>query len=940
MFRRWSVALILLFAGSFASAIGPRQYLKVYDFSKGVDTYHGSTSLPDGFVQNSLNVLFDDVAPITKRHGYTVAWSTKSYSYTGLWTYTDPNNNTWHIVRSSDQITANNFSGSVVLITTVSINNTVGETNAFGNAYFVDQTQGVYYWNGSHMTQVASSPLGSQIVSFHNRVWVIGAAVPNGNQLYGSKYGDGTIWTTGLNATDPVQFSVGLQDNFDNVTAEYVYLDTLYLFKHSTIFGLYGFDQTSFQISFLTQECGCVDQNSIQTYNGSLKFVSLRGVEDFNGYTCKRISDPIKNKIDPGILTEGFSQQSWVLQSQSDWQSGTIYSPPNSLNTTSASPSLVLSTQAAAVFTDATQANWDAGTLSNMDTTSQAPGLAVNLSSTVIYDQGTSPSQINTANQGGSAQWSGTWAQAFAQSFTTTSDPYQQLTNFGMVICQVGTISTTLTVKLYSDNNGVPGSYLGTSGSVSGSGTGTCGSNNTLVNINLTSTVLSPSTKYWIYVPAIGTSANYTGWNLASSAYGATWGSISGIIPGNYQTFSATINKGRISYSPTSGSITSRVFDSGVSTGTLLFNWGVFNTSETDNGNTITYQTQVATATTGPWDAPVSVTPGSLIGSSNKRYIQYISSFNTTNVPSLSPVLSSVTLNTTVIENSSGVFKSPVHSFGSINSFGNFSVNQLLNNGSIAYSICASTTSNMSVDSCQTININSPITLSTGTGGSGTYAQWYSTFSVTNATQTPTLQSGTIQVFSGNRAPPMSSTVWDNRYWLSFSSNPLDSFNDIVEVLNTRGAWAPMDIHAGAFTQTKNTLYHADSLSSGNIYLDNQSYADNGNPINVFVQTKDYSFGDLPADEYLYVLYPTVDNQGSCPVTFQYMPDLSGTNYSLGSPLESEFAALRSVRLPFPIDSSHQDFGQSMNFTIGTSDSQCPFQFYGFEGIYKERQPQ
>ena len=214
-------------------AVTKNKPFQSYDFSKGLDTYHNPTMLPDGFVQNSLNVLFDDKAPVTKRQGYTVGWSTSSArAFTGLWTYTDATNTTWQIARSSTNITASNMAGSIVAVATVSASNIVGETNAFGYAYFVDQTQGVYYWNGTTTTYVASSPLGSIITQFHNRLAVTGAAVPNGNQLYLSGYYAGNTWTTGLNPTDPAQYSIGLQDNFDNVTAEYVYLDTLYLFKH------------------------------------------------------------------------------------------------------------------------------------------------------------------------------------------------------------------------------------------------------------------------------------------------------------------------------------------------------------------------------------------------------------------------------------------------------------------------------------------------------------------------------------------------------------------------------------------------------------------------------------------------------------------------------------------------------------------------------------
>lgn len=177
---KWGRLIPILFASSLVFGAPQSQKVKpIYDFSKGLDTYHSSLSLPDGYVQSSLNGFFDSQGPFTKRSGYQVIFSTKTYSFQQEWTYTDPNNNSWIIVRASDTLIANSLSGSAsVKVATVSVNNVVSEANAFGNAYFTDQTQGVYYWNGSSVTFVAGSPLGSLITSFHNRLWSLAQPFP------------------------------------------------------------------------------------------------------------------------------------------------------------------------------------------------------------------------------------------------------------------------------------------------------------------------------------------------------------------------------------------------------------------------------------------------------------------------------------------------------------------------------------------------------------------------------------------------------------------------------------------------------------------------------------------------------------------------------------------------------------------------------------------
>lgn len=878
------VGLLLGLIPCFLNAKGDRKTFSAYNFSKGLDSYHNPTTLPDGYVQDSQNVLFDSKSPISKRNGYSVTWTTKSYSYTGLWTYTDATNTSWQLARSSDQITANNLSGTSIIISTVSSSNIISETNAFGNAYFVDQSQGVYFWNGTSTTYVSGSPRGSIIAQFHNRLWVTGAAVPNGNQLYGSGYYSGSNWTTGLNATDPVQYSIGLQDNFDNVTAEYVYLDTLYLFKHYSIFAVYGFDQTNFQISQLTQECGCVDGNSIQTFNGGLKFVSLRGVEDFNGYTCKRISDPIKNKVDPGIQAGGFSQQSWVQSQTTDWNSGTI-SPSGSLSIALASPGLTVSTFTFSisssywnVLNNGFESNTGLfGTLNNWSTSSSkwSPSNGFSTHSGVTYDCGSGSPRT------------GSW---MAQAVTSNASA-----------------SPFMDVKVV-DYSGGTTIYEETEG----------GWSNACSWFPITLPIAN-STGVVAYVQFGLDSNTYT---MRSSTF---------TIGGDVRFYEMT---GRVT--DASGSSYYAVIDdvldgvsSYVSSATFVANPGYVRTNATwTSGNPVVSIQQSANSLAGPWTTLTTSTGTDI--SFSKNYLR------TTEIFTRSGTDTGVTdlTNITVVGNSTGSFVSQTHNVGAISSFGNFQVDESLNNGSIAYTICASSSASMSPKSCAIQTKNSQITIATNT-----FVQWSATFTAT-AAQLTTLNSGTVQWFSGTKAIPMSSVVWDNRYWLSLTTTTVDTTNDAVLVLNSVGGWSVFDIHAGAFTLYKNSLYHADSRATGNIYLDNQGWADNGSPINAYLTSKNLSLGDLASDSYLYVLYPVSQNTGSCAMSAQYSLDGSPNLYSLGTPLLSEFGALSSVRLPFPIDNSHQVFGQSVDFNFGTNDAQCDWQFLGFQGISRERPEQ
>lgn len=804
------IGFLLAGLSSFLSAAGGRKNFSVYDFSKGLDTYHSPATLPDGFVQDSLNVLFDDVSPITKRMGYTVAWSTKQYSFTGLWTYTDPALTTWQIARSSDQITASDLNGTVVKISTVSSSNIVGAVNAFGYIYFVDATQGVYYWNGTSTTYVASSPKGTIIASFHNRLWVTGAAVPNGNQLYGSKYYDGSVWTTGLNATDPVQFSVGLQDNFDNTTAAYVYLDTLYIFKHYAIYALYGFDQTNFQISFLTQECGCIDGGSIQTYEGSLKFVSLRGVEKFDGYRCDRISDPIKDKVERAIQSGLFTKKSWEQTSAADFGGGSGY----------------------ATYTDTTTT---AG----------------------LVQLGADTKDFNSVPSGWTAD-AGTWSSIGGDLVspsvmsTITGSPFPLGPGFFMK------------GLLAIPNDGINRSNL-CIGAVNSSGNG-----------------------YWACLHAHGT-------------------------PPEKYYISITTTPSNARNLPASD---------------VYYNTGV------DLANLAFKTVSLSRFATGYMDIAFGGSDGVVGAISTDTIKTNITGIDRVAIYSF-PDAGPGKADFLHVRSSTGSYYSAVHNTLNFSSWGDYVATESADGGTVSYFMRASSSSFGVTDSAPAWTSqanNSLITASTGV-----YIQTRIDMAITNITQNPRVNDFKPSWYSGTQSIPMASTVWDNRYWLSLTTNTANTANDTVLVLNSRGAWSAFDIHAGAFTQTRNNLYHADSSATGNVYQDNNGHADNGSAINAYFKTKDLSFGGLSADSYLYSIYPSAMNTGSCAMTVAYDMDHSGTDLSLGSPLLNEFSTAASVKLPFPVDSSHQDFGKSINFTFGTKDASCAWKFYGLEGLYRQR---
>jgi hypothetical protein len=928
----YTLSLCIVLGVSFTYG-SPLKEGKHYDYSKGLDTYHSSLSLPDGFVQKSLNVLFDAQAPVTKRQGYSVAFSSKGYSYQQAWTYVDPTNTSWIIVRASDSVIANSLSGGLsVLVATVSANNLVGEANAFGDAFFTDQTQGVYFWNGTSTTYVSGSPKGSLMAQWHGRVWVAGLAVPSGNQLWGSRQYDaisGTAWGTGVNPNDPVTLVVGLQDNFDNISALYPFLDTLYTFRHFSTYAVYGFDQTSFQLSFITAECGCVDQNSIQTYNHALVFVSERGVESFNGYTCTRISDAVKNMVDASIQAQGgVNQQSWVQASPADWNAGT-FTPSANLNTVIASPALVLSTFS---VTENSNTQWSLGSTSNVV-------VGVSSISLVINNLG------NLTNPSFESSISGNWT---ANGGLPT---FQRVSSIGGLNCGTINPQSGSSLMQYSDS---PLDY------VSGDTVEFDATNDTAVNPTILQQVFATVTfdctwRQYTLTPSaanFGTRVRFqfrfrtgsTGETLQTSdsyiwggpiTFYAAMGDVNA-VPTNGIPYYGFDNVQNGSDTITSGSFTSQVYNTGIASNS----YSITNFSWTPNITTPTFNLQTSGGASGPW---TSILASSATNAFGFQYFQYTSTITAEPGDNVFAAINSATVQATA---STGTIKSQIHNLGTINSFGNFAVTDVLNSGNINFSICTSSNPTMNggagnTASCANQTVNSQITVSTGVTGASTYVQWYATFSVTAATQTPTLNSGVVQWFSGNNSPPMASTVWDNRYWLSLTTTTADTADDAVLVLGISGAWALLDLHAGGFVQYKNSLYHSDSLASGNVYLDNQGYRDNNKAINAFIQTKDLCGEDLDTEDYYESLYTSMDNLGSFNMTIQYAMDRLNTSpYTLSSINQTEFSGNTAIKIPFIQSVNNQNFSKCINFTFTEPDLDSPWLWYGFTTYSHPREVQ
>lgn len=891
--KRWLLPLFLLLTSQLKAE---DKQLPITDFSGGLNSYFSPLTIKDNQVKDSLNGLFDEDNAFTKRKGFTNCGSSKTYSYDSGWDYVDANSNDWLIVRSSDAIIASaNPCTFTVVIATLTATDVVNAVNAFGRIYFVHRSSGVFYWDGATTTYIPGSPRGKFITEFRNRLWVAGLVVPTGNYLYASKYLDGSTWTTGSLSTDPFVLQIGLNDNQDSITGLFAgYNDMLSVFKFRSIFGIFGFDQSDFAIRALNKEIGTIDQRSIQPFMGGLVFASQRGFEFFDGFNSTLISKQVKDKTDAAAINS-FNGQTWTQQVAADWAAGT-FTPSNSLNSTAAAPALVLSTAALKDL------NFAFGTFSN--SIAESGVLKVAVSHTNLTNNGFETGSLSPG-------WTGLNGGTIAG---TTVDTHCTLTpRTGSYAARSPNLDPCVRVVEVRDST-VLGSVCFTD--------------------------LSQSCSYvQRTISMSGFDRRYVVITVKSNSSGIQYfGSDAFYSDGSNITF----------YTAADNYMYFDDFTNGVSTITS----GYYISPMIDNLNLNNTELTTATMTpalgdlSAPATYPGVYTQKSSDGSSwsnitsstgtNQtalRYTRYISSF-TSNAGASSDINMSISTISIAVSASSGAFKSQIHNTGAVTAWGAMTISDTLNGGSIVYSICSSTNSNMGYPfSCASQTRNGQISVSTGT-----YVQWYSTFSITAATQTPTLSLGSVQWYTGTIPPLMASAVYDNRYWVSLSTYTDSTANTGTLVLSKGPIWSLFDIKAGSFILRQGKLYHTNNAANGKVYLDWQGYNDDNSSINAYIRSKDYMPEGWMVDKLVRSLHILAEPLGVYTLNSSYELDRSGTSYSFDDITVDELSGKTSLNLYTPKSTSYAPYGRSISIKFSNNVVDQPLKIYGGNLVYSPRE--
>ncbi len=918
MVRVSSAALLLLFALGAAAQTPPPPApeekgldspglvtKQIPNHNGGLVTYYSGNRLTDDQSQTAVNVLFDRDSGVIKRSGQqlygTIAGCASQIRSGGY--YLSPAGNAYMFEACGNHVYVSAGDGNFAVIGgTISSTANVYMKQGLGVMWIVDGVDTLWSTNGVTVSSYPAAPVAQYVGIFQGRV-ALGNVNGAVSEIYLSGYNNGGDYTLPAVIVDTSPAIFGLNGLNDGRTVTCVsdgYRDVLILWNRDEMYGLYGSGNSSFILRKLS-EIGCDEQETVQEFDGKLRWLSQYGVYMYDGLNTQRISDPIKDQILNIIASEPGSL-SLTQNSFADWSRGNLAAsgPGATLSDTILLNSVVPGTS---TFVDNTVASFANGTRVNVSTSGTGT-LSLAVSTNVIADgnfqTGTNWSLLNTANYSGTSgsvsaangsnlpTWCGTNPVlqcpsgrspcAYLTFGGTGSAPwvncqgYRQAPQIAFVDGATGNVlaQSMINVPAFTNptQNIVTASAVATSTSMY-----VCLTENPIgasasINTNcLTATPGSglslPVLKYKVTLP-VGFSATVQGLSYTDS------NSIQNVVSFSSVTIS--------SYTPT-GTYTSPTFDTSFSTPVLsVATVGVSSTSV----GTLTLQQETSPDNVS-WGAPTTLTSGAG-ATGGQRYWRYLENFATSNgtTTATSTGLAPMSAGTTGYFITGCFPVAPIVSWGNLQSLNN------AGNGSLTYYVSTGTTCDSVQQATATWtaqSINTTIGVSTAAYiGVRVLLGGITTFDPNNV---PTLNSITVNWNSAAGRPRMATQVFDNRYWMAFTTSTVTvAYNNNVLVFDSMGHWSQFQgINASSLLTYKRILYAGSSLSDGKVITENTGNNDLGQPILFDFRTPDYELNAFnTVDLYdLNLEFNAVSSAYAPAMTVQYYADHNVTPYTLGS---------------------------------------------------------
>jgi len=595
----------------------------IKDLSGGMYSNPSANRIPDN-AATTIENFYTDVEPVAiERNGFekkdsTVLGGTKPV--TGLWEFVDNTGRQWIISYSSRTFYKNEIGGTPTAFgLTATVSQIPDCAVNLGKIWCVNGTDAGWSFDGTSTSTVSGMPLGTLIEPWRNRLIIsnIGSAQ---STVRVSADGDGTDWTLGSLATSPFAFQIGgANDGFSVTCLWKSYLDNFVIGRKKDLWYLSGFDQDDYQVRNVSAEIGCIQQGSMREFDGSLLFMSGRGMEEARGYTITHISEPVRNITDE-IVKNTASTRSNTQTSQSDFQAGTISTTllaGGDLSTVVTPGSVRPSTNTpTGSFVDSTLARFNQGTI----TTLINDGDLTLSTGAAIIRVGYVKAPDVTTNDGSDY---GTPMPAIYQSFTATQSYFVTDVTINTRASFNSTGPDDHVVLYDSRSDGSPGVALGTAPFDTRYGYGLPDAMETTFRFSNRPSITSGST-YWLGMTGSGLEPG-RGVKWFSGVYTSTYA----VNGSSYTTRKMIYTINGATYNST-GNIVSRTFNIGASTHEWAGSYySMIASGSVPSNTTLTFETQSSPDGVSFEPLVAVSTPGGPL-SLFQQYIRYKVSFNTT----------------------------------------------------------------------------------------------------------------------------------------------------------------------------------------------------------------------------------------------------------------------------------------------------------------------
>ena len=848
----------------------------------GLVTYYSGNRLTDDQSQTAINVLFDRDSGVIKRSGQqlygTISGCTSQVRSGG--NYLSPAGNAYIFEACGNHVYVSAGDGNFATIGgTISAMANVYMKQGLGAEWITDGVDALWSTNGVTVSSYPAAPLAQYVGIFQGRV-ALGNVNGGVSTLYLSGYNNGGDYTLPAVIVDTSAAIFGLNGLNDGRTVTCIsdgYRDVLILWNRDEMYGLYGSGNSSFILRKLA-EIGCDEQESVQEFDGKLRWLSQYGIYQYDGLNTQRISDPIKDQILNIVASEPGSL-SLTQNSLADWARGNLAASGAGAPMSSSilSGSVVPGTS---TFVDNTTATFVTGTIVNLSTYN-ATTMALSVSSTVVFGGNFTTGAGWTANSVGGAPC----------AFNTA-------TNSGTVVCNtlsypVNCPNSAATCAVYV-SNGACGFGPGLDAQIclrDGATGAILGALDAGGNLGYVVPLASLATSSSVFVTlsgdGIGTGRSCQNPIPAGNGYILE----NNTTPVGFNMIADThdycanshavmsFSNVRVSSYPPTGSYTSPTFDTTFSTPTMSVATLSFSSNTTA---TMTLQQEQSTDGAS-WSSPTTLVNGAQ-PLNGQRYWRYLENFATTvgTMTATTNGLSSLGASTTGYFITGCFPVAPISSWGLLQSLNN------PGNGAVSYAVSTGTTCDSVQQATATWTAQSiNTTISVATASFIGVRVLFNGFTPFVATTQPTLNSITVNWNSAAGRPRMATQVFDNRYWMAFTTVTTNgAANNNVLVFDSMGHWSQFQgINASSLVTYKRILYAGSSLSDGKVVVENTGSNDLGQPILFDFRTPDYELDAFnTVDLYdLNLEFNAVSSAYSPAMTVQYYADHQATPYTLGS---------------------------------------------------------